>query len=275
MRIQDFRGLCTLLVLSAVFAAAAPENRDLAGEYVCASMGSRPCDSSTELQLTENGNWRWGRYSGTYTSYRGSVTFDGVGGLATWGPAEAGSAALTFLSGGQEVVWRKLSAGTAGLTPGMYYCRTAPGGCKTAKGIEVAPDGTWSWGASGGSYSIAGGRAIFHGPQVGGWGPADIGDHKVVFHSREGDSEWSAEPPRGIARRAHLDPGSFDLACPLAPFDRQRVMSTIQEAIAPAASDLTKANAHQQLADLCRKSGDSQRAEEESSKAQYWRNGGR
>jgi hypothetical protein len=275
MRIQNFRCLCTLLVLGGACAAAVPENRALAGEYVCVSMGSRPCDSSTELQLTENGNWRWGRYSGMYTASRGSVTFDGVGGLATWGPAEAGGASLTFLSGSQKVVWRKLSAETAGLQPGVYYCRTAPGGCQTVTGIEIASDGTWSWGASGGSYSVAGGRVIFHGPQVGGWGPADIGNRKVVFHSREGDSEWNAEPAVGPAQRAQLDPGSFNLECPLQPFDRQRVMSTIQDALASGASNLTKANAHQQLADFCRKSGDSKRAEEESSKAQYWKNGGR
>src|ERR1051326_9597045 len=105
MTIQNFPCVFSLLVLAAALAVAAPENRNLAGEYVCVSMGSRPCDSSTELQLTENGNWRWGRYSGMYTVSRGSVTFDGVGGLATWGPAEAGAASLTFMSGGQSVVW--------------------------------------------------------------------------------------------------------------------------------------------------------------------------
>lgn len=274
MRVQTFRWLCALFVLAAAWAADVAENRALAGAYVCVSMGSRPCDSSTELQLTENGNWRWGRYAGMYTASGGSVTFEGVGGLATWGPAEIGAASLTFGSGGQAVVWRKLSGKTTGLTPGLYYCRTAPGGCQTAKGIEIASDGTWSWGASGGSYSVAGGRVIFHGPQAGGWGPADIGDHKIAFHSREGESEWSTEPPASSVQRARLDPNSFNLKCSIQPFDRQRVMSTIEDALASGASNLTKANAHQQLAEFCRKAGDLKRAQEESSKAQYWKNGG-
>lgn len=59
------------------------------------------------------------------------------------------------------------------------------------------------------------------------------------------------------------------------PFDRQRVMSFIQDATAPGASNQTKAAAHQQLADFCRKVGDAARAEQESQKAQYWRRSGR
>jgi len=179
---------CTLLFVAG---AALADNRSVAGEYVCASIGSRPCDTSTEVQLGANGNWRWGRYNGTYTISGGTMSFDGVGGPATWGNASIAPDSLTFLSGNSKVVWRKpSSAATAGLAAGMYYCQTAPGGCQTAKAIEIADDGTWSWGGSGGSYSVTGGRIIFHGPQLSGWGPADISGKKLVFHSRSGDSEW-------------------------------------------------------------------------------------
>lgn len=192
MRIRRFRAAQLLVIASTACMSQVPSKKqtsEIAGEYVCVSMGSRPCDSSTELQLTGNGNWRWGRYAGTYKPDGDSLTFDGVGGLATWGPATFGRGTLTFLSGGQKVVWRKPSgSGTA--APGVYYCKTAPGGCQTAKGIEIASDGTWSWGASGGSYSVVAGRVLFRGPQVPDWGPADIGDRKLIFHSRSGDSEW-------------------------------------------------------------------------------------
>ena len=263
-----------VFLLSIVCMAAVGQNRNLAGEYVCVSIGSHPCATGTELQLTENGNWRWGRYSGRYTAASKSITFDGIGGLATWGPAAIGPDTLTFMSGIQNTVWRKPSSGNAGLAPGVYHCATAPGGCHTAKGVEIASDGTWSWGASGGSYSVVGSRAIFRGPQLSDWGPAEIGDHKLVFHSRDGDSEWSSAGA-GAANREAVDPNTFELSCQLRPFDRQRVMSTIGETLAPGATHLTKAAAHQQLADFCRKAGDARRAEQESLKAQYWRNDGR
>jgi hypothetical protein len=274
MRIRDLRWPRVVLLLGITCTAAVTQNRSLAGEYVCVSMGSRPCDSSTELQLMENGNWRWGRYAGTYTVARASVTFDGIGGLATWGPAAIGPGTLSFISGDQEVVWRKPSSGNASLAPGVYHCRTAPGGCQTAKGIEIASDGSWSWGASGGSYSVVGGRVVFRGPQLSSWGPVDIGDHKLIFHSQYGDSEWSTAGASSV-NRAAVDPNTFEFSCPLQPFDRQRVMSTIEQALAPGASNLTKAAAHQQLADFCRRAGDAKRAEPESLKAQYWKNGGR
>jgi hypothetical protein len=276
VRTRDLRIPRVVFLLGIGWAAAVGQKRDLAGQYICVSTGSGPCATGTELQLTENGNWRWGRYSGTFTSARGYITFDGIGGLAAWGPAAIGPATLTFTSRQQKVVWRKPSSGNgnAGLAPGAYYCTTAPGGCQTGKGIEIAADGTWSWGASGGSYSIVGGRAIFRGPQLPDWGPADIGDRKLVFHSRHGDSEWSASGA-GSVKRAAVDPNTFELACPLRPFDRQRLMATIEDTLAPGASDLTKAAAHQQLADFCRRAGDAGRAEQESLKAQYWKNGGR
>ena len=249
------------------------QNRELAGQYVCASIGAGPCDTSTPVQLTDNGNWRWGRYAGAYTVGGGSVTFDGVGGLATWGPAALGPGTLTFVSGDDKVVWRKVTTGNAGLAPGVYYCATAPGGCQTAQGIEIVSGGTWSWGASGGSYSVVGGRVIFHGPQLPGWGPAEIGDHRLIFHSREGDSEWSASAAIPV-NHTRFDPNTFELSCPLTAFDRQRVMSTIEAALAPGATNLSRAAAHQQLADFCRKAGDVKRAEQERLKAQYWKNGG-
>lgn len=274
MRTRELISPRVVLLLGFVWTAAAGQNSNFAGQYVCVSTGSHPCDTGTELQLTENGNWRWGRYSGAYTVASGSITFDGIGGLATWGPAAIGPDTLTFVSGSQKVVWRKPSSGNAGFAPGVYYCATAPGGCHTAKGVEIASDGTWSWGASGGSYSIVGGRVIFRGPQLPDWGPADIGDRKLVFHSRDGDSEWSASGA-GSVNRAAVDPNTFELECSLQPFDRQRLMATIDGTLAPGASNLTKAAAHQQLADFCRKAGDASRAEQESLKAQYWKNGGR
>ena len=77
------------------------------------------------------------------------------------------------------------------------------------------------------------------------------------------------------ARRPAGDPNSFDLGCRMQPFDRQRVMSSVQDASAPGASNATKAAAHQQLANFCRKAGDVNRAEQETLKAQYWKSGGR
>jgi hypothetical protein len=275
MRIGYFRGVCEAVLLGAACMTAVAQT-SVAGEYVCASIGSRPCDTSTELQLTENGNWRWGRYSGTYSGARGSLAFDGLGGPATWGPAAAGRDTLTFGSRDQRVVWQKPSPGGragAGLAPGVYFCRTAPGGCQTAKGIEIAADGTWSWGASGGSYSIVGGRVVFHGPQVSSWGPAEVGDRKLIFRSPSGDSEWIASSASPAGRPVG-DPSSFDLGCPMQPFDRQRAMSSVQDASAPGASSATKAAAHQQLANFCRKAGDVNRAEQETLKAQYWMSGG-
>src|SRR5260370_20419174 len=108
MKIWDFRWPRMVLLLVITYAAAVAQNRSLAGEYVCVLMGSRPCDSGTQLQLTDNGNWRWGRYAGTYTAAGASVTFDGIGGLARWGPAAIGPGTLSFISGNQEVVvWQK------------------------------------------------------------------------------------------------------------------------------------------------------------------------
>ena len=192
MRLGYFIGMRAAVLLGAACMTAIAQT-SVAGEYTCASIGSRPCDTNTEMQLTENGNWRWGRYSGTYSVARGSIVFDGVGGPATWGPAEAGRDTLTFGPRDQRAVWQKPSPGGpagAGLAPGVYFCRTAPGGCQTAKGIEIAADGTWSWGASGGSYAVVGGRVVFHGPQVSSWGPAEVGDRKLIFRSESGDSEW-------------------------------------------------------------------------------------
>lgn len=277
----------TMLLLSA---AAWADNRSVAGVYACVSMGSRPCDTSTELQLSPNGNWRWGRYNGTFTISGDTMTFDGVGGLATWGPASIRPDALAFGSGGSRVVWHKPSSSAAAdLAAGTYYCRTAPGGCQTAKGIEIAADGTWSWGSSGGSYSVVGSRVLFQGPQLSGWGPADISGNKLVFDSSDGASEWSlskVSEPNGTALSSEgslavpgdkltFDPNAFDLGCPLSPFDRQRVQDNIEDARAGGASNRTKALAHDQLAEMCRKVGDLKRAEQESLKAEYWRTRGR
>ncbi len=158
----------------------------VAGNYVCKSMRGGPCDTQTELRLQSNGTWGWGGSSGQYRVRSGRVEFlNGM--LASWGPAAIGHGTLTFDG---NVVWQKPSTGTSSLAAGDYYCRTAPGGCQTAYPIRINPNGTWSWGAQGGSFSILGNRIRFNGTTwgPGGWGLAAIGSGSITF---SGPSTWS------------------------------------------------------------------------------------
>jgi hypothetical protein len=77
------------------------------GEYVCVSMGARPCDTHVMLHLQDNGFWGWAKYSGQYQVANGNVEFSGSGGPVAWGPAAIGAGTVTFNSGGQAVVWRR------------------------------------------------------------------------------------------------------------------------------------------------------------------------
>jgi hypothetical protein len=173
-----------------------PGSSSVVGEYVCRSMGSRPCNTQTSLRLGENGVWGWAKYSGEYRVVNGRVTFSGVGGAATWGPAVIGPGTLSFASGQDTVVWQKPSPNVPSLA-GIYFCNTAPGGgpCNTKRPIEIRADGRWSWGSDGGSYRIVAGQVQFSGltSGPGGWGPADIGDGVLIFHDRYGSSEWRKE----------------------------------------------------------------------------------
>lgn len=158
----------------------------VAGNYVCKSMRGGPCDTQTELRLQSNGNWGWGGSSGQYRVRNGRVEFMS-GSLASWGAAVIGADTLTFDG---NVVWQKPSSGSASLASGDYYCRTAPGGCQTADPIRIDSNGTWSWGAQGGRFSILGNRIRFNGTTwgPGGWGLAAIGKGSITF---SGPSTWS------------------------------------------------------------------------------------
>jgi hypothetical protein len=162
----------------------------VSGEYVCRSMGSRPCDTQTAISLHDDGKWGWRYFSGQYQVAEGRVTFRGVG-LGSWGPAVIGPDTLTFMSGGQKVVFQKPSLAPLSLA-GSYVCASAPGGCQTRKAIEIESDGTWSWGAQHGSYSILGGQVKFDGLSSGpaGWGLANFSNGVLIFRSRDGSSEW-------------------------------------------------------------------------------------
>lgn len=163
------------------------------GEYVCQSMGSHPCDTQTTISLHDDGTWGWRYFSGEYQVAEGRVTFRGVG-LGAWGPAAIGPGALTFTSGGQNVVFRKPTSAPPSLA-GSYVCATAPGGCQTRQAIEIQSDGTWSWGAQHGSFSIVGGQTKFTGLSSGpaGWGPASFRNGALIFRGSYGSSEWRAQ----------------------------------------------------------------------------------
>jgi hypothetical protein len=77
------------------------------GEYMCRSIGSRPCDTQTGLRLQEEGTWGWGRYAGEYEVTGGHARFQGHWRLAGWGPAEIGAGTLTFRDERGASVWRK------------------------------------------------------------------------------------------------------------------------------------------------------------------------
>ncbi len=173
---------------SAVLAA-----NDVTGNYVCASMGGKPCDTQTQLRLLANGYWGFGKYSGQYQVNGGNVEFvNGSGGPVTWGPAKIGPNSLTFEG---DVVFQKPSAQRAALA-GTYRCQTAPGGCLTRNAIVLDGQGAWRWGAQGGSYAVLGDQIRFNGLSSGpaGWGPAAIGNGTLTFSTSSGSSTWVAGP---------------------------------------------------------------------------------
>ncbi len=162
----------------------------VAGEYVCRSMGSRPCDTQTTIALHADGTWGWRYFSGRYQVAGGQVTFEGVG-LGSWGPAAIGPDTLTFTSGSEKVIYQKPAVTPARLV-GVYVCTTAPGGCQTRIAIEMRPDGTWSWGADGGTYSMTGTQVKLSGLTSGpaGWGLCEIAHGALIFRAGNGVSEW-------------------------------------------------------------------------------------
>jgi hypothetical protein len=160
------------------------------GEYVCLSMGSRPCDTQKKILLRDNGTWRWSWWSGQYQVAGGQVTFEGTVGLGSWGPAVIGPDTLTFGSD-RKVVWQKPSSVPPSVA-GTYVCATAPGGCHTGHAIKIQSDGTWSWGPLHGYYSIVGGQVKFTGLSSGpaGWGFAEFSNGALIFRNSRGSSEW-------------------------------------------------------------------------------------
>lgn len=178
----------------AVPAASSRTRSAVTGEYVCRSMGSRACDTQTTIALHPDGTWGWRYLSGHYRTAGGQVTFEGTG-LGSWGPAEIGEDTLTFTSGNQKVIFQKPSSAPASLA-GTYVCASAPGGCQTSHAIQIRSDGTWSWGAQGGSYAVVGGQIKFTGLSSGpaGWGLADLGHAALIFRTSYGTSEWKKQP---------------------------------------------------------------------------------
>jgi len=192
IRFKAIRVILTLGILAQVpFPAVhAGTGAAVAGEYVCRSMGSHPCDTQTTISLRDDGTWGWRYFSGEYQVAGDRVTFKGVG-LGAWGPAVITPGALTFTSGGQQVVFQKPSSAPPSLA-GSYVCASAPGGCQTRQAITIQPDGTWSWGAQHGSCSIVGGQVKFTGLSSGpaGWGLANFSRGALIFRSSYGASEW-------------------------------------------------------------------------------------
>ena len=135
---QFIRSLLTLfltpVVLIAVASAAEPASQrggdSVLGQYMCRSMGSRQCNTSTPLRLAEGGAWGWGRYNGDFEVAGEVARFRGVGGAATWGPATVGPDTLTFMNIDVPVVWQKPSKANPSLA-GAYTCTTAPGGVES------------------------------------------------------------------------------------------------------------------------------------------------
>ncbi len=165
----------------------------LAGDYLCRSMGSGPCDTQTTISLHDDGTWGWRFFSGKYEIQGNRVTFRGPG-LGSWGPAVVGPNSLTFMNGASKVIWEKPSAAPPALA-GTYVCATAAGGgpCQTRYAVELRPDGTWSWGVQRGSYTILGGHIKFTGGLTTGpsaWGEADAESGALIFRSSYGPSVW-------------------------------------------------------------------------------------
>ena len=194
-RFSTLAGILACALLTGVTAGCRQKGADRAavsGDYACRSMGSGPCDTQTHLRLTSNGNWGWAGYGGHYSVSGGRVSFDGAGGPAAWGTARIGvEKTLTFRSGQMAVVWQQPSSTPLSLA-GTYVCHTAPGGCQTGLAIVLRPDGTWSWGAGGGSYVIVGGKVQFSGLSSGpaGWGAAAFDQNSITFQASSGSSQW-------------------------------------------------------------------------------------
>ncbi|HEV2731336.1 MAG TPA: hypothetical protein VGV15_15000 [Terriglobales bacterium] len=187
-------------------------NNSVAGNYLCKSTKGRPCSTNTPLQLVSNGNWRWGRYNGTYTVDNGRIEFNGVGGPATWGGAAIGPDTMTFNDFGDNSVWQKPSSAPPQIS-GVYYCSTAPGGCQTSHPLEIGADGTWQWGSGHGSYSVMGNQLRFSGTTwgPGGWGMADIGNGTLTFHDARGESVWTTRRTTGRAGDSAGEPDWAEL----------------------------------------------------------------
>lgn len=150
----------------------------VAGEYWCETYDDDPCVTDGAIVLTARGKWQFGRYNGGYTIEDGTVVWDGLGGPAAWGDASIVPGGLAFT----YTRWFRPLEGAAEAAAGSYACADCTG--KTP--IILASDGTWSWGASGGSFVVfPDGRARFSGPSSGppGWGLATLGDGTLTWRA--------------------------------------------------------------------------------------------
>jgi hypothetical protein len=93
-----------IALLSGPVSAVYAQDGALAGEYFCVSGGTCPCDGDNKLKLSVNGNWRLGAHTGSYRASGQSVSFEGAGGAAAWGPATVSRGTLTFNTGNAPVV---------------------------------------------------------------------------------------------------------------------------------------------------------------------------
>lgn len=96
-------GLCALVLHYSIGTVHA-QDPAIAGEYMCVSGGTCPCDGDNKLKLALNGSWRLGPHGGTYRANDQKLEFDGAGGAATWGPATISKGTLTFNTGTAPVV---------------------------------------------------------------------------------------------------------------------------------------------------------------------------
>ncbi len=98
------RTLAIALLLANSAHASAQPSAPVAGEYVCVTGGTCPCQSDGHLTLAGDGRWYWGSHTGRWQADATRASFDGLGGAAALGPATIGAGTLTFNSGGHQVV---------------------------------------------------------------------------------------------------------------------------------------------------------------------------
>lgn len=147
----------------------------LAGDWYCETDGAEACFTESPIVLTAEGRWGFAGRAGSFTVEGAQVTFDGVGGPASWGAATLADDAMRF----RTTAWGRPVDRAAELA-GSYACSE----CVGREPIVLEPGSKWSWGASGGSFvAFPDGKLRFYGPSSGppGWGLATLGDGSFTF----------------------------------------------------------------------------------------------